>query len=256
MYFDALPDNAVRVKNALNWVTPEGHLYGIETRTQNTKNYHKYFRYKTTVNKHNGYVYAPIKYIDKDGSAQIKQRRLHIVIAESLIENPNNYPIVGHRNNIKTDNRSANLYWTTISENTQKAVDDGLFRNDKSYSDSQSMPVVMFNTYTNQELGRYGSASEAERITGIAMGTILRQCRYKTPVRKPFYFRFQNDPAAKAPLIVARFEYDSDVELERFLNAEEASRKTGVSRSTIQAQCKNGFKPRHRTKDGTYFKII
>ena len=101
-YLNELPENAVQVKGAMNWVTPDGKLFGIETRVipnklnskkSKHKHYGEYFQYQTTVNKHNGYVYAPIKYIKENGEFDIKQRRLHIVVAETLIPNPYNLPI-------------------------------------------------------------------------------------------------------------------------------------------------------------------
>ena len=226
-YIEKLPEDAVQVKNALCWVTPAGNLYGQETRTLYNKrldkkiphkHYGEFFQYNTTVNRRNGYVYAPIKYIKSDGTYEIRRRRLHIVIAETLLPNPNKFPIVGHKNNIKADIRLSNLYWTTISENTKKAFDDGLAVNAKGYDDSQSIPVIMFNTYTNEEIGRYGSASEAVRETGIPKNTVLRQCRYKKPVRKPFYFRFQSDPSVEPPQIVIQYDYETDREIGRYFN--------------------------------------
>lgn len=259
IYIDKLPEDARQIKDTLCWADRMGNIYGIETRKiklkngkyANHKHYGEHFKYNLFVNNHNGYVYCSIKYKNKKNGQNI-QRRVHILIAETFLENPNNYPIVGHKNNIKSDNRVENLYWTTYQENTQKAVDDGLMVNDKGYDDSQSMPVIMFDTYTNEELGRYGSMREAKRATGIGINTISRQCKYKRPVRKPFYFRFQGDSDLQRPTIVVRYDFDTDKELGRYWNTWEAQRQTGVNSKVIEQQCKNYRKP-YWTKDGTYF---
>lgn len=263
-YIKELPKEAVQVEGTLNWVTPDGRLFGIETRIIPNRHtgikskhchYGEYFQYATTINKHNGYVYAPIKFIRGEGKYEVRQCRLHIIIAKTFIPNPNNLPIVGHKNNIKKDNRADNLYWTTIKENTQKAFNDGLVANAKGYEDSQSHPVIMFDTYTNQELGRYGSAKEANRKTNISINTIMRQCKYKKPVRKPFYFRFQSDNSIVPPPVVVQYDYYTDKEIARFWNSEEASRKTGIPKSTVQHQCKLNQKPKTKPKNNTYFLI-
>lgn len=260
---EQLPEDARQIDGALNWVDRKGNLYGVETRTiknrhtgeiHKHKNWGKYFKYNTFLNKHNGYIYGNIKYIiDKENDIyEIRQRRLHIVIAETFIENSNDYPIVGHRNNIKSDNRVENLYWTTWKENTQKAVADGLLVNDKGYDDSQSQPVTMFDTYTNEIIAKYGSAREAARQTNIPLNTILRQSKYKKPVRKPFYFRFQDDMSAEPPIVVGQYDLSTNELLGTYWNTWEASRQTGINSRTILEQCKNNKIPKW-TKSGTYF---
>ena len=261
-YIKQLPENARKIEGTMNWVDPLGNIYGIETRMipnklhksikSKHKHYGEYFKSAKVVNNHNGYVYATIKYIDKNGNHYSKQRRVHILVAETFLENPNSYPIVGHRNNNKTDNRIENLYWTTFQENTQKAVDDGLMINDKGYDDSQSKSVIMFDTYTNAEIGRYGSIREASRNTGIGMNTIARQAKYKKPVRKPFYFRFQDDESAKQPTVVIQYDLLTHKEIGRYYNTFEAERQTGINYKTISEQCKNNKVPKW-SKSKTYF---
>ena len=53
---------------------------------------------------------------DEDGNK--KGKRVNRLVAETYIPNPDNLPIVGHENDIKTDNRLSNLYWTDHKENS------------------------------------------------------------------------------------------------------------------------------------------
>jgi hypothetical protein len=50
-------------------------------------------------------------------------RRVHRIVALTFIDNPNNYPVVNHKNGVKDDNRAENLEWCTVQQNTQHGFD-------------------------------------------------------------------------------------------------------------------------------------
>lgn len=50
---------------------------------------------------------------------------LHRLVALAWIPNPNNYPIVCHKDNVVTHNWYKNLYWGTQKDNMQQCIRDG-----------------------------------------------------------------------------------------------------------------------------------
>ena len=183
-----IPDTAKLITGSTNtYIDRDGSVYAIDSRP-NLKTRRTYKKATRTIH---GYTYCGINY---EGKGNIS-KRVHRLVAQEFIPNPDpeKYTVVGHKNNIKNDNRVENLYWTNVQENTQKAVDDGLMKNDKGLDDSQSKPVIMFDTHTNEMLGIYGSARQASKETGVPLSTVCRQAKYKRPVRKDYYFRYIDD---------------------------------------------------------------
>lgn len=165
-----------------DYITPTGKIY---------KDYgdNMYYPKANFINKANGYMYCGITYPEGQ-----KQRRVHILIAEAYLPNPNNLPVVMHLDNNKENCVLENLKWGTVSENTKAAFNDGLEVNAKSWEDSQSIHVCCFDL-NKQLLNKYGSVGEASRELNITKTTILNQCRHnvKTKPRCGYYFRFLSE---------------------------------------------------------------
>lgn len=164
-----------------DYISPAGNVY---------KDYNdgKFLKKSNFPNKHNGYLYTAVTY--KDGQ---RQRRVNVLVGEAYLDNPDNLPVVMHKDNDKTNPHVSNLKWGTISENTRDAYRDGLARNDKGYEDSQSMPVIVYDRNFN-EIGRYGSVSECSRALGITKTAILYSCKNEVSSKSKsgYYFRFDN----------------------------------------------------------------
>lgn len=245
MYIDKLPDDAVQIKNSYDYIDPRGNVYGIERR-KGKKAGQPFTKTQSTVH---GYKYCGINY--QNGRRIMK--RVHKLVAEAFIPNPNNLPIVMHKDNNKKNNNVNNLLWGTIQENTNQAYSDGLASNAKGFDDNQSLPCSCYDTLTNALVGHYGSVSIASEKTGVTKGGILYQLNNpNAPIRKKLYFvSYQNGP--KAHKIVVQYDHDTDKEIARFVNIGQASAETGISDSVISSQVHIDSKPKW-TKDGTYFR--
>lgn len=178
--FKEIKEELSLIKNSeTDYITPSGKVY------KHMGN-NLYYLKKNRIIYPKGYVYCGITFTDgKNHSC-----RIHRLIAEAYIPNPDNLPIVGHMNNIKTDNRIENLYWTTYSENTQKAVDDKLLVNDKGYDDSQSNPVLVFDSNHNL-IDKVGSMKECAKKYHVSPSTVARQCNHEVQgTRTGYYFEY------------------------------------------------------------------
>ena len=163
-----------------DYITPSGEVYKDYG---NNKFYHK----AQWLNW--GYWYTGITYPDGP-----KQKRVHRLVAEAYIPNPNNYPYVLHLDDNKANKHVSNLAWGTPSENTQDAVDKMLIVNDKGWDDSQSIPVCAF-TLQGDLIEKYGSVGECSRALGPTKTTILNQCNHKvkTKPRCGYWFRYLSE---------------------------------------------------------------
>ncbi|MNJ09639.1 hypothetical protein D3C77_37860 [compost metagenome] len=61
----------------------------------------------------------------------------HRLVALAFIPNPNNHPLVCHRDDDPTNNHVSNLYWGTKSSNLKDAYKNGL----KQMTDSQKIKM-------------------------------------------------------------------------------------------------------------------
>lgn len=148
----------------------------------------KFYLKKNQINKHNGYTYCGISYPDGN-----KQRRVHVLVATAFIPNPNNYTIVGHLHNNKACTDFKELYWTTASENTKRAYNDKLAKNDKGFEDSQSLAIDVYSFPSMNFIETLGSVCITHRKYKVSKSTILRHCRNEVKsYRGKFTFRFNS----------------------------------------------------------------
>lgn len=102
--------------------------------------------------------------------------KVHRVVAEAFIPNPDNLPQVNHKDGDKTNNHVSNLEWCTVSENQRHAYRIGLKSNrgEKNPAHKLNLSDVEFirKHYTPRH-PEYGTVGLAKRF-GVHRKTISR----------------------------------------------------------------------------------
>ena len=84
------------------------------------------------------------KYVDIYNQEKRKTHKIHRLVAEHYIDNPENKPSVDHINRIRTDNRVENLRWATYSENAQNQT--------KKVNNTSGHKYISYNKSTDRWL--------------------------------------------------------------------------------------------------------
>lgn len=132
-----------------------------------------------------GYKHVTI-YINK----KPKSCRVHRLVATAFIPNIENKPYVNHLNGIRSDNRMENLEWVTPSENTQHAVDTGLFK------PTREKQVVQYSL-NGDKIAIYRSISEAARKTNSSVEKIVNCCQFTRKTHNEYQWRYKEDEVDK-----------------------------------------------------------
>lgn len=118
--------------------------------------------YKTLTQYPNGKGYPRV-------SIANKMWLVHRLVATAFVENPNDYPIVNHKDENRLNNRADNLEWCTYKYNSN-------YKN-APFKSGEKLRMPVIQILPNGEEIKWNSLREVERELGFSHGNISKACK-------------------------------------------------------------------------------
>lgn len=138
----------------------------------------------------NGYQILPL---NKDSKKYTK--KIHRLVAESFISNPENKPCINHLNCNKNDNRVFNLEWCTIKENNQYCCKVGHHYNPtlgKFRGDNPKSKKIVQKNKNGKIIKIWNCAEDIADFLSVNRRTIGKGCRKEVKTVKGFVLEYEN----------------------------------------------------------------
>ncbi len=138
-------------------------------------------------NKHSRRKLTP--YLNADGYMHVCGRigkgkkvrnRVHVVLANTMIDNPNNHKYINHIDGNKTNNNLDNLEWCSNSHNVKHCWDNGL----RIHKNHTKVGVYIGSSL----IGNYNSIRELSEDLGLNRHTVARVL--KNEIKNNFKYSF------------------------------------------------------------------
>lgn len=132
------------------------------------------------------YCYLSVR-LYKNGKG--KMNKVHRLVAQAFLDNPDNLPFINHRDECKTNNVVENLEWcdrkynNTYGSRNQRIAD-------KLINGKESKTVYQY-TLDGEFLAEYPSTMEVKRQLGYAQSNISRCCLGGRPTAYGYIWRYR-----------------------------------------------------------------
>lgn len=132
----------------------------------------------------------PIIGLSKNG--KLNTRTIHRLVAETFIENPNNYTVINHKDCNKKNNNVNNLEWCTQKHNVRESFKNGLQKAPKGKESTSSKKVKQYDLEGNF-IRIWDCTMDIQRKLGIANQYISACCLGKKETSHGYIWRYVNE---------------------------------------------------------------
>lgn len=145
-------------------ISNKGRLKSFKSRPQNGL-------VLSNINATGGYLSVVLR--RKEGD---RYTRIHRLVAEAFIPNPENKREVNHKDSDKQNNRVDNLEWATPVENCRHAarVNPDMLSGMKYHNQVVRPKTISQFTLSGELLAEYPNSVEAQKATGVCQRNILQ----------------------------------------------------------------------------------
>lgn len=152
-------------------ISSDGHVYS--TKNVGRGKYHKEIKQRKNADGYMDITVGPNTFRTT--------RKVHRLVAEAFIPNPENLPEVDHIDDVRDHNDVSNLQWISRPDNIAKIPHD---RNSKSKSCEKNSRAILTSDDVNQIRGQYENnnirISELAKMYNVGYSTIFNVVHYKT----------------------------------------------------------------------------
>lgn len=232
------------------WKPVEGYegLYEVSTNGgAKSLNYNKTGKEKILKPGKNkqGYLYINLW---KNGKG--KAYKIHRLVAQTFLPNPDNLPCVNHKDENKTNNHYSNLEWCTYKENINWGTANE--RRSKTKTNGKKSKAIISINPSTREIIEFPSTQEAKR-KGYNQGQVAACCRGERKTHKGLIWCFKGTSDEEInkrmteylpqglPKPVQAINPNTGEVVAEYISIAEAGRN-GYDHSSVSACCRGEYK--------------